>query len=70
MLLLEREVGESGTPHQGYAELSCQMRFNRVKKKSTLECFFAKRRGSQKEAIDYCKKGQFICGSGRSSCSR
>lgn len=54
------EVGESGTPHvQGYCELKSQQYFNRVKEWLP-RAYLAARRGSQKQAIDYCKKdGEF-----------
>ena len=55
------EIGESGTPHlQGYAELIKRTRFASIKK--ILErAHIETRRGTQKEAADYCKKdGDFV----------
>lgn len=54
------EMGEQLTPHiQGYMELKNQLRLDGIKKimpRAHIEA----RRGTQKEAIDYCKKdGQF-----------
>ena len=54
------EVGETGTPHlQGYFELSRRMRFTAIKKilpRAHLE----KRKGTNEQAITYCKKdGKF-----------
>lgn len=54
------EEGEQGTKHlQGYCELNHRMRMTTIKK---LGCAFERmhieaRRGTQKEAVDYCKKG-------------
>ncbi len=52
------EVGESGTPHlQGYLELSKRMRFNAlIKYLGTKRCHIEKRKGTSKQAINYCKK--------------
>lgn len=51
------EVGENGTPHlQGYAELSKQFVLKAVKKLLGDKGHFEKRRGNQKQAVDYCKK--------------
>lgn len=60
-LVIGCEVGEQGTPHlQGYIELSKRYRFNTIKKlfpKMHIEA----RKGSSKQAADYCKKeGNFI----------
>lgn len=60
-LVFGREVGESGTPHlQGYCELRKRTAFNKIKKiipKAHIE----PRRGSAKQAADYCKKdGDFF----------
>lgn len=50
------EQGENGTKHiQGYLELKSQLRMNSLKEfipRAHIEA----RRGSQKQAIDYCKK--------------
>lgn len=51
------EVGESGTPHlQGYMELSKRTRFSTVKKELGNKIHIEVRRGTQLQAIDYCKK--------------
>ena len=57
------ELGESGTPHlQGYLELESKQRLGGVKKlpgfsRAHLEI----RQGSQKQAVDYCRKdGHFF----------
>lgn len=58
-ILCGYEIGESGTPHiQGYCELNHTMRSSTIKK---LGCGFERmhiepRRGTQQQAIDYCKK--------------
>lgn len=58
-ILCGYEIGESGTPHiQGYCELNHIMRAATIKK---LGCGFERmhiepRRGTQQQAIDYCKK--------------
>lgn len=56
------EIGESGTPHmQGYMELKKQLGFNRVKTDLGDGIHIESRKGTQKQAIDYCKKdGQFV----------
>lgn len=56
------EVGEAGTPHaQGYIELRNRSRITGVKKVAGLQrSHLETRRGSQDEAIEYCRKdGQF-----------
>lgn len=58
-LILAEEVGpECGTPHlQGYAELDKQMRLSGIKKIPGLaRAHIEPRRGTQEEAITYCKK--------------
>lgn len=47
---------KTGTPHlQGYLELNGSYRFNRIKSIND-KMHFEGRKGSQKQAIDYCKK--------------
>lgn len=55
-LVYGQETGESGTPHlQGYCELTCRRTF--VKLKEILPTAHIEvRRGSQTQAITYCKK--------------
>lgn len=55
------EVGESGTLHiQGYVEFKESKRFSTLKNENP-RAHFEKRRGSAKQAADYCKKdGHFI----------
>lgn len=51
-----REVGDSGTPHlQGYAELKKQTRFSTIKKLLP-KIWIGSRRGTQEQAISYCKE--------------
>lgn len=55
-LVYGREVGESGTPHlQGYWEFGSSRRFSTLKK-AFPRMHFEKRRGTGKQAADYCKK--------------
>lgn len=55
-IILGKEVGESGTPHiQGYAELKFRKTFKSLKALIP-RAHIEPRRGSQQEAIDYCKK--------------
>lgn len=55
-IIIGKETGAQGTPHlQGYMELKKQMRFNTVKTKFP-RMHIEIRRGTQKQAIDYCKK--------------
>lgn len=57
-LIVGKEVGEEGTPHlQGYVELARKKTLGGVK--SLLSCsriHLEKRRGTQLQAVDYCKK--------------
>lgn len=56
-IIIGKEIGEGGTPHhQGHAELTVQMRFNRVKREIHDQIHFERRYGTQKQAIEYCKK--------------
>jgi len=55
-VIIGKEIGEKGTPHlQGYAELNRQLDLNKVKEINA-RMHFERRRGSQKQAIEYCKK--------------
>lgn len=55
-LVYQKEVGENGTPHfQGYVELKAPTRLTTIIKKMP-GCHIEARRGSQKQAIDYCTK--------------
>lgn len=56
------EVGSEGTPHlQGYVELLNRQRLVGVKKILNSRCHFEPRRGTQQQAISYCKKdGVFV----------
>ena len=57
------ERGESGTPHlQGYLELSAKLRLGGVRKLSGLgRAHFELRKGTQEQAIEYCRKeGRFF----------
>lgn len=53
-----REVGECGTPHlQGYVEFSAKLRLGGVRKFNGFgRMHLELRKGTQKEAIDYCQK--------------
>lgn len=56
-MIIGFEVGESGTPHiQGYVEFARQISFNVIKKKWLPVGHFEARRGTSKQAADYCKK--------------
>lgn len=57
-LLYGRERGESGTPHlQGYLECTRPVSLAQLKGISHLAtCHFERRRGSQHQAVIYCKK--------------
>jgi len=55
-LIYGKEVGESGTPHlQGYMELAGRRDFDSIKK-IIPRMHIEVRRGTAKEASDYCKK--------------
>lgn len=54
-LICQEETGEAGTPHlQGYIEFTSQWRFPSLAKK--FKWHIEKRKGSQSQAIEYCKK--------------
>ncbi len=56
-LVYQEEIGEKGTPHlQGYMELFKLTRMNAVKTLLGGDAHLEARRGTQKDAIDYCKK--------------
>lgn len=56
-LVMGAEVGEQGTPHlQGYVEFNKSIRFNSAKKLLGDRVHIEQRRGTQQQAIDYCKK--------------
>lgn len=61
-LCFGKEVGEGGTPHlQGYFELATRGRLSTCKELVSARGHFEKRRGSQQQAVDYCKKdGVFV----------
>lgn len=62
-LVYGKEVGESGTPHlQGYVEFDSAMTLKTVKKLFNNDRIHLEaRRGTQAQAIDYCKKdGDFV----------
>lgn len=55
-MIYQKEVGEQGTPHfQGYVELKSPTRMSTIIKKME-GCHIEPRRGTQKQAIDYCSK--------------
>lgn len=52
-----RETGASGTPHlQGYVSLASKQRLSWLKANLSEGAHFEVRRGTQAQAIDYCKK--------------
>lgn len=52
-----KEVGDSGTPHiQGYFEWKTSIRQTQAKKLISSRCHIEPRRGSAKDAAEYCKK--------------
>jgi len=56
-LVYGKEVGEMKTPHlQGYLEFSTKKRFTTVKKLLGNRYHIEPRRGTQEQAITYCKK--------------
>lgn len=60
-LVYGEEVGENGTPHlQGYIELHTQKSLDVMKKKFNARAHYERRRGTAKEAADYCKKDGVI----------
>ena len=51
------EVAETGTPHlQGFLSLTKRKRMSAVKSILNERCFVETRRGTKKQAIEYCKK--------------
>jgi len=57
-LIIGEEVGDSGTYHlQGYCELTNRKSFDKMKKELP-RAYLAGRKGSQSDAIKYCKKGE------------
>ena len=56
------EVGESGTPHlQGYIEFENARAMSGVKKMLSDRCHLEVRKGTPRQASEYCKKeGQFV----------
>lgn len=60
-VIIGKEVGDSGTPHlQGYGEFIKQQYFSTIKNLFP-KIHFEPRRGTQKQAIDYCKKdGDYV----------
>lgn len=54
--IIGREVGEQGTPHlQGYVEFKTPKRFTTLKNINP-RVHWEQRRGTQEQAIEYCKK--------------
>lgn len=54
--IVGQEIGESGTPHlQGYLEFKIQKDFSALKK-ALPKVHLEKRKGTAKQAADYCKK--------------
>lgn len=53
-----KEIGEKHTPHlQGYCELKSKLARSVIAKSSAFKrAFIDVRKGTQKQAIDYCKK--------------
>lgn len=60
-VIIGKEVGELGTPHlQGYGELKKRTRYNTVHNSFFGRAHCEERRGTQEQAINYCKKdGRF-----------
>lgn len=55
-LIIGKEIGDKGTPHlQGYGEFVKQIRSTQIKKINN-RMHFESRKGSQAQAIAYCKK--------------
>lgn len=52
-----KEVGDSGTPHlQGYIEFTSRTQFSTARRVHLPGCHIEPRRGTQAQAIEYCKK--------------
>ncbi|AVH76405.1 putative Rep [Circoviridae TaCV2] len=60
-IIIAKEVGMKGTPHlQGYVEFQKQVRYSNLFKINK-RIHWEERRGTQQQAIDYCKKeGNYI----------
>jgi len=55
-LVFQLEKGEDGTPHyQGYVQFTSQMRLSGLKKVDP-QAHWEPRKGSHKQAVEYCKK--------------
>lgn len=61
-LVYGREIGDSGTPHlQGYIEFKSPKRLATLKKQLPKEIHWELRKGTKKQAADYCKEdGDFF----------
>lgn len=56
-LIFGKEKGKEGTPHlQGYCELNTQTVFSKIQKALNKRAHLEGRKGTAKQAIDYCKK--------------
>jgi len=56
-LVYQEEVGANGTHHfQGYVECVNRMRMQQVKDAFGVDCHLEQRRGTRRQAMDYCRK--------------